>query len=768
MALEDDLQKLLAKRQEIDAALLQRHGAWLAILFTDIVGSTAFFEQRGDIEGLALVKRHNALLMPLVESHQGRVVKTIGDSIMAVFEDPLAASRCGAEMMRTLRRETWSSADPIHIRIGVHWGQVLKDGGDVFGDAVNTAARINSAAAPDELLVSEDLHQALPLGHGLLAQPRAVSAKGKSAPVPVVALGWQDSGTQLAQEVFVLELSLAPDGLRVAAIDGAAQKGTVKSYSHVPLQRAELDAAADAFAALAQNGGQPAYVQSLQEQGSALLHRVLPEAVRSRLQGTKVEVLRLQLDDALTHVPWELCFDGVSHLGLRFATGRLVAAKDAAAEAAPATTAASERVLVVSNPSGDLPSATEEGRLVARLLESIYPGKVELCDGPLRRERFIQLVAGARVVHFAGHVRKGAEARPGGFVLQDGLVTAADLRPALAASVPALVFANGCHASTSGRWGEAASLAEALLVSGVRHVLAPLYSVPDRDALSFALRFYEAVLAGRSVGDGVRRARAALEESAVGALSWAGYVLYGEPRTTLVEPRSGLGDSGPTRAAGALSGQHPAVRRAAAVDAAAVAKGPWVVGALLLFVALGFAGVWSLRKANPDAGKHREQATGTVPAAPVPAPAKARREGPVRLSVLEFKSSAEKGELSFLNGGVAESLVTGLAGGELELVERTQLEADLNELQFSQTAYVDPQTRAALGRVKGAEVVLIGGWQASGTRLRLTARFIDVETGQVLATVLTDGDTHDPLTAQDRLTEAARGKLAEVKGKLRP
>src|SRR4051812_20640597 len=167
----------------------------MAVLFTDIVGSTAFFEQRGDIEGLALVHRHNDLLFPVVKAHRGRVIKTIGDSIMAAFLDAKDGVLCATALQETLAQETGTAAhERIRIRVGVHFGRVLKDGDDVFGDTVNTAARVASAADGDEILVSQALIDALPAGARPATTPRrALSAKGKSAPVPVVALAWRET-----------------------------------------------------------------------------------------------------------------------------------------------------------------------------------------------------------------------------------------------------------------------------------------------------------------------------------------------------------------------------------------------------------------------------------------------------------------------------------------------------------------------------------------------------------------------------------------------
>lgn len=766
MALEDDLQKLMQQQK----ALMQAHGAQLAILFTDIVGSTAYFERRGDIEGMAMVKRHNGLLFPKVTAHKGRVVKTIGDSIMAVFESPLAAVLCGSEMMRTLKSETWSSDDPIHIRIGVHFGQVLRDGDDVFGDAVNTAARINSAANPDEVLVSEELFRALPHDHGVSARAREVSAKGKAAPVPCVAVGWQAlsaAGPKLqAGELFILELSRGPSGLRVAAIDGAAQKGTVKQYTDVPLSAGALDRVAESISALAQGGGTAAYVEGLQVKGQELFTLAVPDAVRERLEKTQLGFLRLQLDDALTHVPWELMHDGAQALGLRFGTGRLVASRATSAVNAAEKPVVGEDAVVIANPSGDLPRAAEEGRLVARLLESVFPGRVELREGPLSSADFLALLPRARVLHFAGHVRKENDARPGGFVLSDGLVTADALAPVLANGVPELVFANACHASTGSKWSAAGNLAQALLLAGVRHVLAPLYGVPDADALAFALRFYEAALATHPYGEAARRARAALEESAGAPLSWAGYVLYGDPRGALPSSGKPVQDSGPTRAPRLVTGSNPAVQ---ATRAPLPVK--WLAMAAAGTLLLAGAGAGWLLVGRDPAPPAPAPAPPPQVAGPEPAPKKvappAPREGPIRLSVLAFKSSAKNEALAFMNEGISESMVSGLEADGITLVERTQLEADLNELQFSQSEYVDPQTRAALGKVKGAEVVVVGAWQSAGQKLRLTARFIDVETGEVLSAALVDGSAEDAFGAQDKLTAAVAEKLPALKARLR-
>ena len=79
--------------------------AAMTILFSDIKGSTKFAEKRGDVEYMAMIDRHNRMLFPVIEAEGGLVVKTIGDAILAKFEDPAAAIKAAARMQRVLAKD---------------------------------------------------------------------------------------------------------------------------------------------------------------------------------------------------------------------------------------------------------------------------------------------------------------------------------------------------------------------------------------------------------------------------------------------------------------------------------------------------------------------------------------------------------------------------------------------------------------------------------------------------------------------------------------
>jgi len=108
---------------------------------------------------MRMLELHNRALFPLIEQANGRVIKTIGDSIMAVFVQPVNAMRAAFALQRRLAevRATLPEQDQIHIRVGVHYGMVIERDNDVFGDTVNLSERVKSAADADQVFVSRSL-----------------------------------------------------------------------------------------------------------------------------------------------------------------------------------------------------------------------------------------------------------------------------------------------------------------------------------------------------------------------------------------------------------------------------------------------------------------------------------------------------------------------------------------------------------------------------------------------------------------------------------
>ena len=94
--------ELIKRVEELDEELQKKLTREITILFSDIRGSTAFFKIHGDIAGRLMMKRHYDMLSPIIKQYEGTIVKTIGDSIMASFDDPHKAVKAAIEMQRKL------------------------------------------------------------------------------------------------------------------------------------------------------------------------------------------------------------------------------------------------------------------------------------------------------------------------------------------------------------------------------------------------------------------------------------------------------------------------------------------------------------------------------------------------------------------------------------------------------------------------------------------------------------------------------------------
>ena len=131
-----------------------------AVMFTDIVGFTAM-SQQDEKHALQIVESHNDMLRPIFAKYGGTEVKTIGDSFLVEFKSALAASECAIEIQRMLGEVNKNTAAPIMVRIGLHLGDVVRQGNDIFGDAVNVASRIQPLAEPGGICLSEEVYSVI-------------------------------------------------------------------------------------------------------------------------------------------------------------------------------------------------------------------------------------------------------------------------------------------------------------------------------------------------------------------------------------------------------------------------------------------------------------------------------------------------------------------------------------------------------------------------------------------------------------------------------
>src|SRR5690606_7445297 len=119
---------------------------------------------------LDMLRRHRAAMASLIESHDGRVVNTWGDAVIAEFQSVVQAVQCAVEIQQDLssRDVHRPEAQRMRFRIGINLGDVLVDGSDIYGDGVNIAARLQDLAEPGVILISgpvfDQVHRKLALG----------------------------------------------------------------------------------------------------------------------------------------------------------------------------------------------------------------------------------------------------------------------------------------------------------------------------------------------------------------------------------------------------------------------------------------------------------------------------------------------------------------------------------------------------------------------------------------------------------------------------
>lgn len=163
----------------------------LTILFADIANSTWLYQTKGDVVAHRIIAECLEELTLIVSNNQGEVLRTVGDSVLADFAEVDNAFLAAVSMQRSYLKSHLS------LRVGFHVGDVIPDRGDVYGNAVNIAARIASFAKPTEIYTSDETVKLLAQEYrsrtGFLDK---VEFKGVTQPLAVHRVIWRDSTTE--------------------------------------------------------------------------------------------------------------------------------------------------------------------------------------------------------------------------------------------------------------------------------------------------------------------------------------------------------------------------------------------------------------------------------------------------------------------------------------------------------------------------------------------------------------------------------------------
>jgi adenylate cyclase len=175
---------------------MPQHTEKLAVMFADICGSTALYDRLGDEMARRLIAKCIAMMVDKATAYQGTLIKTIGDEIMCTFRSAENAMNAACAMQNTIENDNLGKDHPMHIRIGFHYGDVICETGDVYGDTVNVAARVASITRANQIMTTMAAVSSMPPDfrdktHKIMR----AELKGKQEQLDIFRVAWEADDT---------------------------------------------------------------------------------------------------------------------------------------------------------------------------------------------------------------------------------------------------------------------------------------------------------------------------------------------------------------------------------------------------------------------------------------------------------------------------------------------------------------------------------------------------------------------------------------------
>ncbi len=201
----------------------------VALLFSDLRGSTALYSAIGDAGAYRLVREHFAYLAAIVREHDGAIVKTIGDAVMAAFHEPAQALRAAIAMQERVQAFNARTRRPIVLKLGLHAGPciavTLNDRLDYFGSSVNLAARLQALSRGRDVVLSQAMAgdpEVAPILEGFPSADEQAQLKGFSEQVDFVRLRFPEADAGGGADPAARDGKAAPGPAPAVEAGGAA------------------------------------------------------------------------------------------------------------------------------------------------------------------------------------------------------------------------------------------------------------------------------------------------------------------------------------------------------------------------------------------------------------------------------------------------------------------------------------------------------------------------------------------------------------------
>jgi class 3 adenylate cyclase len=522
-----NIEEILQQRERLERILQDKYSKEVTILFSDICGYTEYIDARGDVNGRALLFKHNRLVLPQIEQHGGRVIEIVGDAVMAAFSEPLSAVSASIAIQKALNEHNLKARpeDRITVKIGINLGEVLVDDAAVYqgfsGDVANVASRVQSRADSEQILISKATYERVRGSDDVLCRFQGTAqVKGKSEPLEIYRVVWRDedadavTGTEpkvrlrepLVRKPFKvlqLEVNRDQDRLRVSAHERTSdEESAIRNYEKMPVSMDRIEARCREIIDTLNRANRHGHLTrevlvKLREVGQVFYDELFTIGVKRKLQESKAAYLSLNLDDHLVHVPWELLHDGRQFLCQRFNMGRLVRTEQTVFSGRSRELARPLSMLILADPAGDLEGAYKEGTQLRDMMDrdkgliNVFLRSGNITPGFLKEK-----IRNFDFVHFAGHADYNPQSpEESGWRLTKGCLSAQDvIKMAGTAPMPVLVFSNACQSARTGVWtlrqnfhSEIFGLANAFLLAGVKHYVGTFWEVLDEPSGRFAI-----------------------------------------------------------------------------------------------------------------------------------------------------------------------------------------------------------------------------------------------------------------------------------------
>ena len=192
-AIAKAIDEFLGEGDATAAVVAPDSGAFRTVLFTDVEGSTALTDRLGDAKARELLRGHERIVREALKAHGGSEVKTMGDGFMTSFSSATKALDCAISIQKAFAEHNDSVDEPIKVRVGLNAGEPISEEEDLFGTAVNEAARITATAQGGEILVANVVRE-LTKGKNFLFSDRGeTELRGFEDPVRLYEVSWREA-----------------------------------------------------------------------------------------------------------------------------------------------------------------------------------------------------------------------------------------------------------------------------------------------------------------------------------------------------------------------------------------------------------------------------------------------------------------------------------------------------------------------------------------------------------------------------------------------